>query len=79
MNQKSKPQPQPSSARPESEPMQTVGGDDTQPKGLRDDPALLVPMEKLDKVKATDSPGKLYQMIQAERHPAPPRADQKDW
>ena len=71
--------PQPQPARSESQPMQTVGGADRQPRGLRDDPALLVPLEKLDKVKSMDSPGKLFEMIQSERKPPPPAANQKDW
>lgn len=59
---------------------QKVGGtqDKTPPKEPID-PALAMPMEKLDQLKNQDSPAQLFQMLQADRSQASQKKPQKDW
>jgi Ca-activated chloride channel family protein len=61
--------------------MQRVGG--TEEKRARDpaqgDPSLAIPLQKLEQVRAQDSPAQLYQMIE-NHEPRPASTDKgKDW
>ena len=73
MKQKEPPPP------PTSTETQKVGGvSENKPKEPVD-PALALPLEKLDQVKNGDSPGKLFQMLEAQRSSATQKKPAKDW
>ena len=67
------PPPQPSSAKPQmsdARELQKFGG--TPQKGASDatDPALAVPLEKLEQLKQQDSPAVLYELMRGQAKPA---------
>ena len=75
--------PQPDSSKPPATPppgeMQQVGGAPEQPSNdpARQDPALTIPLQKLEQVKQDDSPARLFQLLQG---PATtPPAKGKNW
>lgn len=72
------PSPQPAESSPED--MQQAGGAPAEPSTdpARQDPALAIPMQKLDQVKQGDSPARLFQLMQGQpaNQPAPKG---KDW
>jgi Ca-activated chloride channel family protein len=61
----------------QQEEMQQVGGapQDKQPADL--DPNLVVPLEKLQKLKAQDNPGRLFELMQDEKETPP--SNKKNW
>jgi Ca-activated chloride channel homolog len=76
------PQPQENPADAQSQEMQQVGGTSTEAStdpALKD-PALAVPLQKLDQVKQGDSPARLFQLLQENSgQPAPPAPAGKNW
>jgi Ca-activated chloride channel family protein len=65
---------------PPTEPTQKVGGQPERKEGSPADaanPALALPLQKLDQLRAQDSPAQLFQMMEGERKPA--RKTGKDW
>ena len=74
MNKKEEPPPPP----PEN--MQKVGGNQEQKEGEpkeQMDPALALPMQKLEQLRNQDSPAQLFQLMEGARKPAKKPA--KDW
>jgi Ca-activated chloride channel family protein len=73
--------PQPAPEQPAQDPseMQQVGGASTEPSTdpARLDPALSVPLQKLDQVKQGDSPAQLFRLLQGP--PSEPAPKGKDW
>jgi Ca-activated chloride channel homolog len=70
--------PQPPAAP--SQETQTVGG--AQPKKDQQqptDPALALPLERLDQLKNQDSPAQLFQLMQGDRNQAARKKPTKDW
>jgi len=67
-------------ATPESQEMQQVGGASTETSTdpARQDPALSIPLQKLDQVKQGDSPARLFQLLQGPSSNQP-AAKGKDW
>jgi Ca-activated chloride channel homolog len=65
---------------PPSQETQTVGG--AQPKKDQQqptDPALALPLERLDQLKNQDSPAQLFQLMQGDRNQAARKKPTKDW
>jgi Ca-activated chloride channel family protein len=75
-------QPQEQPAESQSQVMQQVGGASTEVStdpALKD-PALAVPLQKLDQVKQGDSPARLFQLLQENTgQPTPPAPPGKNW
>ena len=71
------------SEQPAADPseMQQVGGTPTEASTdpARQDPALTIPLQKLDQVKQGDSPARLFQMLQESGTPGQPAPKGKDW
>jgi len=64
------------------EEMQSVGGPDDKKPADPQDSNMLIPLERLKKVKEQDSPGRLFEMMDKEdkeRKPAPSRGPKKNW
>ena len=65
---------------PPPEPTQKVGGQPERKEGPPPEaanPALALPLQKLDQLRAQDSPAQLFQLMEGERKPA--RKTGKDW
>jgi Ca-activated chloride channel family protein len=75
MQQKAEPPPPP----PSSE-TQKVGGapEKKDPDQAATDPALTMPLQKLEQLRNQDSPARLFQMMEGEKKPAPAKKG-KDW
>ncbi len=75
MQQKAEPPPPP----PSSE-TQKVGGapEKKEPDQAATDPALTMPLQKLEQLRNQDSPARLFQMMEGEKKPAPAKKG-KDW
>jgi Ca-activated chloride channel family protein len=58
--------------------MQQVGGRENKPAPERTDPSLALPLQKLEKVKNDDSPGRLFQLMEPDKKPTQP-ATKKNW
>ncbi|MFI5356471.1 MAG: VWA domain-containing protein [Opitutales bacterium] len=69
----------PASPPPQGE-MQTVGGSpkDNQPPSQSTDPALAMPLQRLQQIKDQDSPAKLFQMMQGQPGTTAPK-NGKNW
>ncbi len=70
-------QPQPQSQTVQDPGNQTVGGQATRSGESSDNPALAVPLQKLDQLKQKDSPAQLFQLMQ-DPAKAPPKTG-RDW
>lgn len=76
MSKKDQPPPPP----PPEENMQQVGGaekETAQPPPA--DPALAIPLQKLDQLRNQDSPAQLFQMMEADKDKRAPKKPTKDW
>jgi Ca-activated chloride channel family protein len=71
-------QPRPQPAEPRE--LQKFGGVPEQktPDAAADDPALAVPLQKLDQLKQNDSPAAIYQLLRGQNKP-PAASNGKDW
>jgi Ca-activated chloride channel family protein len=80
MKEKSPTPAQPRSQPAEARELQKIGGAPEKRTGdaATDDPALVVPMAKLDQLKQQDSPAVLYQLLRGENAP-PPTPNGKNW
>ena len=80
MKEKSPAPAQPRSQPAEARELQKIGGTPEKRTGdaATDDPALVVPMAKLDQLKQQDSPAVLYQLLRGENAP-PPTPNGKNW
>jgi Ca-activated chloride channel family protein len=80
MKEKSPVPAQPRSQPAEARELQKIGGAPEKRTGdaATDDPALVVPMAKLDQLKQQDSPAVLYQLLRGENAP-PPTPNGKNW
>lgn len=67
----------PPPAPPPQEEMQQVGGAQPEQKPAEVDPNLVVPLEKLQKLKSQDNPGRLFELMQDERKPE--TAGKRNW
>jgi Ca-activated chloride channel family protein len=74
MNKKEEPPP-PEPKSPQD--MQQVGGAEKQPEAEPRDPALALPLQKLDQLRNQDSPAHLFQLMEGERKPT--KKTGKDW
>ena len=65
---------------PPSGETQKVGGAPEKPPGepKEVDPALTLPLQKLDQLRSEDSPAKLFQLMEGEKKPMPAKKG-KDW
>lgn len=68
---------QPPEPRPPEENMQQVGGAEKQAEKEPVDPALALPLQKLDQLRNQDSPAQLFQMMEGEKKPT--KKPTKDW
>jgi Ca-activated chloride channel family protein len=75
MNKKEQPPPPPENAPEEN--MQQVGGTDKPVEQQPADPALALPLQKLDQLRQQDSPAQLFQLMEGDRKAAP--KTKKDW
>lgn len=75
------PQPSGEPAEPPSDEMQQVGGapSEASTDPARQDPALAIPLQKLDQVKQGDSPARLFQLLQEPGKSSEPAPKGKDW
>lgn len=64
--------------QPQQEEMQTIGNKEKKPASEKGDPNLVVPLEKLEKIKNQDSPGRLFQLMEGEKTDTQP-ANKKNW
>ncbi len=62
---------------PQQEEMQQVGGAPQDKQPVDQDPNLVVPLEKLQKLKAQDNPGRLFELMQDEKETPP--SNKKNW
>ncbi len=72
--------PQPEPAESPNEPAagnQSIGGQQVQDQEARDNPELVIPLQKLDQLKDQDSPAQLYQLMQ-DPNAQPPKSG-RDW
>lgn len=76
MSKKDQPRPPP----PPQDNMQQVGGAEKesaqQPPA---DPALAIPLQKLEQLRTQDSPAQLFQMMEADKEKRAPKKPTKDW
>lgn len=72
---------EPQPAEPPSDEMQQVGGapSEASTDPARQDPALAIPLQKLDQVKQGDSPARLFQLLQEPGKSSEPAPKGKDW
>ncbi|MBS0632916.1 MAG: VWA domain-containing protein [Verrucomicrobia bacterium] len=71
---------QPPPPKPQPGETQKVGGaPEKQDAAQSADPALAVPLQKLEQLRNEDSPAELFQMMDADRKPAAPKPKSKDW
>ena len=77
MNKKDESPPPPQQPPPTPENMQQVGGAEQQPEKEPSDPALALPLQKLDQLRDQDSPAQLFQLMEGERKPT--KKTSKDW
>jgi Ca-activated chloride channel family protein len=73
MDEKKQPEQQP---KPEE--MQQLGGNERKQNAEMEDPSMVLPLEKLEKVKDQDSPGRLFQLMEDTKKPAPAQ-NKKNW
>ncbi len=72
------PQPEPQSDPNQPSPgNQSIGGQQVQDQEAKDNPELVVPLQKLDQLKDQDSPAQLYQLMQ-DPNAQPPKSG-RDW
>lgn len=71
--------PAPGEAQPEPPPADTqeVGGQPNRPTPAEINPALAVPLQKLEQLRNQDSPAQLFQLMQDPTAPPPPKG--RDW
>lgn len=69
--------PEPPHPQPAPGETQQVGGQSERRTSAEQDPALVIPMQKLDRLKQQDSPAKLYQLMQDPKARTP--AEGSDW
>ena len=74
MKDQTPPPPQP----PEGDTQQVGGNPDKKPADATADPALTMPLQKLDQLRNQDSPAKLFKLMQGEPQPAPAKKG-KNW
>lgn len=60
----------------QQEEMQQVGGQQEK-RPANEDPSMVVPLEKLEKLKKQDNPGRLFELMQDEKKPQPD--NKKNW
>jgi Ca-activated chloride channel family protein len=68
--------------QPQQQEMQSVGGPDEKKPLDPQDSSMLIPLERLKKVKEQDSPARLFEMMDKEdkdRKPAPAKGPKKNW
>jgi Ca-activated chloride channel family protein len=67
--------------QPPSQEIQKVGGVPEKKEGDKtpEDPALALPLQKLDQLRNQDSPAELFQLMDADNKPVPPKKKGKDW
>lgn len=68
--------------QPSPQEMQTVGGPDEQKPADPQDSTMLIPLERLKKVKEQDSPGRLFEMMEKQdkdHKKAPQKGPKKNW
>jgi Ca-activated chloride channel family protein len=63
---------------PSSSEMQKVGGAEKKEAPANLDPALTLPLQKLEQLKDNDSPARLFQIMEGEKKPTPAQKG-KDW
>ena len=63
---------------PPSSEMQKVGGTEKKEAPEKLDPALTLPLQKLEQLKDNDSPARLFQIMEGEKKPTPAKKG-KDW
>ncbi len=68
-------------AHPPSHETQKVGGVPVKKEGDKApvDPALALPLQKLDQLRNQDSPAELFQLMDADHKPVPSKKKGKDW
>ncbi len=71
------PQSQPQPAPPRNPGTQRIGGQPTRSTEATDNPALALPLQKLDQLKEQDSPATLFQLMQDPAKPKPKNG--RDW
>lgn len=77
-SQNEAPQPEPQNDPNQPSPgNQSIGGQQVQDQEARDNPELVVPLQKLDQLKDQDSPAQLYQLMQ-DPNAQPPKSG-RDW
>jgi Ca-activated chloride channel family protein len=88
--QPEKPQTQDSPPKPQEQPpppppekantgeTQKIGGQPRQPRDAKADPALVLPIQKLDQLRNQDSPAELFQMMDSRDNKPPPKKG-RDW
>jgi Ca-activated chloride channel family protein len=75
MNKQQPPPPPP----PPGETQKVGGAPEKKEENKPADPALALPLQKLEQLKNEDSPGKLFQLMQAERSQGSQKKPAKDW
>ena len=63
---------------PPSSETQKVGGTEKKEPPENLDPALALPLQKLEQLKDKDSPARLFQIMEGEKKPTPAKKG-KDW
>ena len=69
---------EPQQSQPKQEDMQQVGGQEKPKSPEKTDPSLVLPLEKLEKIKEQDSPARLFQLMEDEKKNTPP-SNRKNW
>jgi Ca-activated chloride channel family protein len=80
-NPESKPQNPPPPKPPEQANTggtQKIGGQPQQPKEIKSDPSLALPIQKLDQLRNQDSPAQLFQMLDSRNYKPSPKKG-RDW
>jgi Ca-activated chloride channel family protein len=57
---------------------QKIGGQPQQPKEIKSDPSLALPIQKLDQLRNQDSPAQLFQMLDSRNYKPSPKKG-RDW
>ncbi len=70
---------QPPPPPPSTETQKVGGASDKKEANEPQDPALALPLRKMEQLKNEDSPGKLFQLMQSERSTASQKKPAKDW
>jgi Ca-activated chloride channel family protein len=68
-----KPQNQPEPPKPNTGETQKVGGQPQRPQEAKNDPSMVLPIQKLDQLRNQDSPAELFQMLDSHEHKPTPK------